>query len=524
LSPGGPRRANIPNEEREMEKLTPRQIVKELDKYIVGQEDAKRAVAVSLRNRWRRQHVESELREEIMPKNIIMVGPTGVGKTEIARRLSNIATSPFIKVEASKFTEVGYVGRDVESIIRDLTEIAVNEVRAERMSQMREGAERRAEDQILDILFPPPFKRSRGDDEGGAVEESQREDVSGEGVLQRFEREPAAPAAVLAEGTEYPVRVESKQQRGAGASWEPVTAEQIRKWERTREKMRRRLRMGEFDETEIEIEVKENIGAVGLNILSSSGLEEMGIDIKSIISALPFPTEKRTRREKVKKAKEVLMQQELQKMVDMESVVKEAIRRVEETGIVFLDEIDKIVGRETYTGPDVSREGVQRDILPIVEGTTVLTKYGMVKTDHILFIAAGAFHNCKVSDLIPELQGRFPITVELSSLGKEEFARILTEPRNALIKQYEALLAAEGIELKFTQDAIEEIARIAEAVNRNSEDIGARRLHTIVDKLLEEVSFDAPELEETKIVIDSDYVRERVGDLMEKRDLSRFVL
>jgi len=282
--------------------------------------------------------------------------------------------------------------------------------------------------------------------------------------------------------------------------------------------------MGEFDETEIEIEVKENIGAVGLNILSSSGLEEMGIDIKSIISALPFPTEKRTRREKVKKAKEVLMQQELQKMVDMESVVKEAIRRVEETGIVFLDEIDKIVGRETYTGPDVSREGVQRDILPIVEGTTVLTKYGMVKTDHILFIAAGAFHNCKVSDLIPELQGRFPITVELSSLGKEEFARILTEPRNALIKQYEALLAAEGIELKFTQDAIEEIARIAEAVNRNSEDIGARRLHTIVDKLLEEVSFDAPELEETKIVIDSDYVRERVGDLMEKRDLSRFVL
>jgi len=426
-----------------MEELTPREIVKELDKFIIGQDDAKRAVAISLRNRWRRQRVEGSLRDEIMPKNIIMVGPTGVGKTEIARRLSNIAMSPFIKVEASKFTEVGYVGRDVESIIRDLTEIAVNEVRAECMDELTTNAEERAEEQILDILLPPPFKPQQLP-EAEAKDDRELDEASEADATKEFEeraQELWDRAAPNFPDPDEILKIDVKTVARQEPDSEPrqaVDPEAIKKWERTKEKMRAKLKAGKFDDTEIDFEIREGVSAVGLNIFSSPGLEEMGIDLRGLISALPFPTERRTRREKVKYAKEILTQHELQKMVDVDSVIKEAVTRVEETGIVFLDEIDKIVGRESYGGPDVSREGVQRDILPIVEGTTVLTKYGMVNSDHILFIAAGAFHNCKVSDLIPELQGRFPVTAELSSLGKEEFARILTEPQNALIRQCKA--------------------------------------------------------------------------------------
>ncbi|MCD6326441.1 ATP-dependent protease ATPase subunit HslU [bacterium] len=494
-----------------MEELTPKEIVKELDKFVIGQNDAKRAVAISLRNRWRRQRVDEGLRDEIMPKNTIMVGPTGVGKTEIAKRLSSIAQSPFIKVEASKFTEVGYVGRDVESIIRDLTELAVNEVRSERTEQLTKEAELKADDKILAILVPPPF-RTESDRANEPDDSDDLESELDDGDADLDGPEPDGNGG------------RSLSTEAARPTLQAIDPELIKKWERTREKMRARLARGDFDDTEIDIDVRESIGAVGLNILSSSGFEEMGIDMKSIISSLPFPTEEKLRREKVSKAREILTQQELQRLVDMDSVVKDAIERVEETGIVFLDEIDKIVGNETFSGPDVSRQGVQRDILPIVEGTTVLTKYGMVRTDHILFIAAGAFHNCKVSDLIPELQGRFPITVHLSSLGKDEFARILTEPENALIKQYRALLAAEGIGLRFTKGAVDEISEIAETVNIQHEDIGARRLHTVVDELLDEVSFNAPELKTKKIVVNAKYVREKVGDLAEKRDLSEFIL
>lgn len=504
-----------------MEELTPKEIVQELDRYIIGQDDAKRAVAISLRDRWRRQHVDDELRDEIMPKNIIMVGPTGVGKTEVARRLSNIAMSPFIKVEASKFTEVGYVGRDVESMIRDLTELAVNDVRAEMMDDLTEKAEESAENQILEILFPPPFEPAKA---VGLDVLSDMEDAASQEEMDRDVKTLPFPGmGGDVSDAESPDTARSGGQAVREAA-EPIDPEALKRWERTKEKMRTRLRAGDFDDTEIDIRVRDAVGAVGLNILSSPGLEEMGVDIRSIISALPFPTEKRSRREKVSRAREILAQQELQTMLDMDSVVKEAVERVEDTGIVFLDEIDKIVGRETYSGPDVSREGVQRDILPIVEGTTVLTKYGMVRTDHILFIAAGAFHNCKVSDLIPELQGRFPITVSLSPLGKKEFERILVEPQNALIRQYKALLKAEQINLDFTDDAIKEIAKIAETINANHEDIGARRLHTVVDKLLNDLSFEAPELHDSEVVVDAAYVRDKVENLAEARDLSQFIL
>ncbi|MBN1591676.1 MAG: ATP-dependent protease ATPase subunit HslU [Candidatus Coatesbacteria bacterium] len=511
-----------------MEELTPRQIVKELDRYIIGQEDAKRAVAISLRNRWRRQRVDEELRDEIMPKNIIMVGPTGVGKTEIARRLSNIAMSPFIKVEASKFTEVGYVGRDVEGIVRDLMELSVNEVRAEHMDELTRNAEERAEEQILDILLPPPFRTTPPPAEEASVDAtpeqvnpSDGEKKSGESIKEILDR---IPPGILAPEMTVAMQEGSEAPTSESAAEEAIDQEALDKWAATKEKMRAKFREGQFDDTEIEIEVKESSGAVGLNIFSSPGIEEMGIDLRGLISALPFPTEKRTRKEKVGRAMEILTQQELQRMIDMDSVIRDAIERVEETGIVFLDEIDKIVGSESYGGPDVSREGVQRDILPIVEGTTVHTKYGMVNTDHILFIAAGAFHNCKVSDLIPELQGRFPVKVQLSSLGENEFTRILTEPQNALIRQCKALLASEGFNLEFTEDAIREIARISETVNNQNEDIGARRLHTVIDKLLDEVSFDAPDLEEKKLTVDVAYVRDKLKDLAEIRDLSQFIL
>ena len=445
-----------------MENFTPREIVSELDKYIVGQKDAKRSVAIALRNRWRRQQVPEPLRDEIAPKNIIMIGPTGVGKTEIARRLAKLSQAPFLKVEASKYTEVGYVGRDVESMIRDLTDLAVNMVKAEESSKVQKRAEELAEERLLDLLLPHP---------------------------------------------------------GRGVHKEPKEGEDR---EATREKLRKLLKAGRMNEKYVDVEVMDrNIPIV--EIFSASGMEEMDINIKEMFGGL-FPKKKKQRKVKVPEALTLLTQEEAQKLIDMDAVTRQAIDRVEQSGIIFIDEIDKVAGRESSYGPDVSREGVQRDILPIVEGTTVTTKYGMVRTDHILFIAAGAFHVSKPSDLIPELQGRFPIRVELQSLGKEEFIRILTEPENALIKQYTALLSTESIKLEFSEDSIAEIAATATLINERTENIGARRLYTIMEKLLEELSFDAPEMSGKAMVIDADYVKGKLKDFVEDEDLSRYIL
>jgi ATP-dependent HslUV protease ATP-binding subunit HslU len=443
--------------------MTPREIVSELDRYIVGQREAKRAVAIALRNRWRRQLVPEDLREEIAPKNIIMIGPTGVGKTEISRRLAKLAQAPFIKVEASKFTEVGYVGRDVESIIRDLTDLAVNMVKEEEKQQVELKAREIAEEKILDLLLPP-------------LQPGRPESDAGEGV------------------------------RTLG----------------TREKLKRMLRDGRLDERFVEIEMTQAVMPM-IEVLTPQGMEGMESNLKEMFSnLLPKRTKKKT--VKIPEALEILTQEEASRLIDMDKVVSEAVRRVEQSGIVFIDEIDKIAGRESTHGPDVSREGVQRDLLPIVEGSTVNTKYGMVKTDHILFIASGAFHSAKPSDLIPEFQGRFPIRVELSSLGKEEFVRILTEPKNALIKQYTALLETEGVHLSFRDDAILEISRIAAEVNERTENIGARRLHTVVERLLDEISYSAPEMPGKEIVIDAQYVRDRLNPILKDEDLSRYIL
>ena len=442
-----------------MENFTPREIVSELDKYIVGQKEAKRSVAIALRNRWRRQQIPEPLRDEIAPKNIIMIGPTGVGKTEIARRLAKLAQAPFLKIEASKFTEVGYVGRDVESMIRDITDLAVNMMKAEESRKVQQRAEEVAEERLLDLLLPPAGK-----------------------------------------GTQK----EGEDQRA------------------TREKLRKLLKTGKLDDKYVEVEtVDRNLPIV--EIFSASGLEEMDINIKDMFGSL-FPKKKKQRKVKVPEALNILSQEEAYKLIDMDAVTRQAIERVEQSGIIFLDEIDKIAGRETSFGPDVSREGVQRDILPIVEGTTVTTKYGMVRTDHILFIAAGAFHVSKPSDLIPELQGRFPIRVELDSLGKDDLIRILTEPENALIKQYTALLETESVKLEFKEDAIAEIAEMAALINERTENIGARRLYTIMERLLDEISFDAPEMAGNKRVIDANSVREKLKDFVEDEDLSRYIL
>jgi len=445
-----------------MDELTPRKIVEELDKYIIGQKNAKKSVAIALRNRWRRQRLSPELKDEVLPKNIIMIGPTGVGKTEIARRLSKLANAPFLKIEASKFTEVGYVGRDVESMIRDLAEISVSMVRQEYIEKIREKAKHLAEERLLDLLLPQP-RLSRTE-----VDEQERE--------------------------------RSRE---------------------TRERLREQLKNGKLDSRYVDIEVKEKVMPFG--VISNAGLEEIEINLKSMLGNL-LPEKARRKKAKVPEALTMLEDEEANKLLDMDKITKEALERVEQAGIVFLDEIDKIAVKGHGHGPDVSREGVQRDLLPIVEGSTVATKHGPVKTEHILFIAAGAFHMAKPSDLIPELQGRFPIRVELDPLGKGDFKRILTEPYNALIKQYIALLDTEGVELGFSEDAIDEISEIAEQVNEKTENIGARRLHTILERLLEEISFEAPERKNEKLAIDRIYVREKLSDIVRDQDLSRYIL
>jgi ATP-dependent HslUV protease ATP-binding subunit HslU len=455
--------------------LTPRMIVEKLDLYIVGQAEAKRAVAIALRNRWRRQNVTKELVDEISPKNIIMIGPTGVGKTEIARRLAKIDNSPFLKVEASKFTEVGYVGRDVESMIRDLLELSVNAVKLEEQENVRPKAAELAEERLLDVLLPPrPTEKKLAD---------------------------MIPDRNYDNPEEAPVH-------------EPDS---------TRERIRHLLHEGKLDQRQVELEVTESRPGPIVEIFSTAGMEDIGLNMKDMFSNL-FPQKKKIRRVKVEEAKEILAQEEAQRLVDIENVTRTAIERVEQAGIIFLDEIDKIVGSNTPHGPDVSREGVQRDLLPIVEGSTVNTRYGMIRTDHILFIAAGAFSSTKPSDLIPELQGRFPIRVELDSLGKQEFIRILTEPHNALIKQYVEMMATEGIRLIFANDAIEEIAEIAAIVNERTENIGARRLYTIMESLLEDISFNAPDMADKELIIDAGYVKEKLNNIVEDEDLSRYIL
>jgi ATP-dependent HslUV protease ATP-binding subunit HslU len=443
-----------------MKTMTPKEITEELNRFIIGQEKAKKAVSIALRNRWRRQMIPKELRDEIAPKNIIMIGPTGVGKTEIARRLAKLANAPFLKIEATKFTEVGYVGRDVESMIRDLTELAVNMVKKEEQEQVMEKAEEMAEERILDLLLPT--KRT-----------------------------------AQTQGEALPL-------------------------ENSREKFRALFKAGKLDEKYIELEVTERSLPI-IEVLSGSGMEEMDMQIKDLFGNI-LPKRTKHRRMKVKEAYELLIQEESKKLIDMDRVVKDAVERVEQSGIIFLDEIDKIASRDHTHGPDVSREGVQRDILPIVEGTTVNTKYGMVKTDHVLFIAAGAFHMSKPSDLIPELQGRFPIRVELDSLSKDDFFRIITEPENALIKQYKALLKTEEIDLDFEEEAIREITDIAQKINDMTENIGARRLYTVMERLLEDISFSAPEMRGNRIEITKAYVKEKLGEFVTKDDLSRYIL
>ena len=462
-----------------LDELTPREIVRELDKYVVGQNQAKRAVAIALRNRMRRQKLSAELAEEVIPKNIIMIGPTGVGKTEIARRLAKLANSPFLKVEASKFTEVGYVGRDVESMIRDLVEIAIDMVREEKLEDVADKAEMNAEERLLDLLLPAMPSQV-----------------------------PPRPTAV------------DQQQIGFNIHSEPVLAGEP--GSRTREKFRQQLREGKLDERIVELDVREK-SMPAFEIITNQGVEEMDVNMKDMLPNI-FGQRTKKRKMKVSEAFEYLIQEEEQRLVDMDQVQRIAVERVENSGIIFLDEIDKIAGREGGHGPDVSREGVQRDILPIVEGTTVNSRYGMVRTDHILFIAAGAFHVSKPSDLIPELQGRFPIRVELQSLTVEDFIKILTEPKSSLTKQYIALLDTEGLQLEFTPEALQEVANFAFRVNEGTENIGARRLHTIMEKVLDIISFEAPDMKEKHVVVDADYVRNTLTDIVKDQDLSRYIL
>ncbi len=463
------------NSSMEIKQLTPSQIVEELDKYIIGQKNAKKSVAIALRNRWRRQQVSDDMKDEIMPNNIIMIGPTGVGKTEIARRISKLANAPFIKVEASKFTEVGYVGRDVESMIRELSDLSVNIVKTEMMKEVQQKAEENTEERILDILIPPVKKLTNGSPE-------------------------------------------KQEENSAEKSQEELNSN-------TREKLRTQLKEGNLDKRMIELDLSSENYPM-LQVLGPIGLEEMGININDLFGNM-MPKKSKKRKLSIAEARKVLVQDEANKLIDMDAVIKEAIEKVQNSGIVFIDEIDKVAGGQSKaaSGPDVSREGVQRDLLPIVEGSTVITKYGPVKTDHILFIASGAFHISKPSDLIPELQGRFPIRVELNSLGEEEFYKILTQPENALIKQYKALLMSENIELIFSDDSIKEIAKIAAEVNEQVENIGARRLHTIMTTVLEEILFDVPDKnKKNKIEIDKEFVNKKLNSIVKNRDLSRYIL
>ena len=464
-------------ESETLDEMSPREIVRALDKHVVGQAAAKRAVAIALRNRIRRQKLTPELAEEIMPKNIIMIGPTGVGKTEIARRLARLAGSPFLKVEASKFTEVGYVGRDVESMVRDLVEIAIDMVREEKLEEIADKAEYNAEERLLDLLLPPPPPESA----------------------------TVAPASGDTESADAST--------GLAATYS---------YQRSREKLRQQLRDGKLDERTVEIDVREK-SFPAFEIITNAGIEEMDINVKDMLPGL-FGQKTKKRKIAVAEAIDYLIQEEEQKLVDMDQVTRAAVERTEQSGIIFLDEIDKIAGRESGHGPDVSREGVQRDILPIVEGTTINTRYGMIRTDHILFIAAGAFHVSKPSDLIPELQGRFPIRVELTSLNVDDFVRILQEPKSALVKQYIALLETDGIHLSFADEAVQEIARFAALVNEQTENIGARRLHTIMERLLDEISFEGPDLENKTVKIDSEYVSKQLETIVKDQDLSRYIL
>jgi len=475
-----------------LDEMTPRQIVAELDKYIVGQQAAKKAVAIALRNRWRRQRVPEDLREEIVPNNIIMIGPTGVGKTEIARRLARLAGAPFVKVEASKFTEVGYVGRDVESMVRDLVDVAVNMVRTEREDEVQDQAEQRAEERLLDLLLPPP------------------------------ENTPAPSA----EGDRKDARVWFAGPTAGQAEAVPEDAQSRERRERTREKFRQLLRDGKLEDREVEVEVSQSMPIENMMVPMGGGMDGGPMD-GNLMDMLQDWLPKRTKRRTVTvaEARRILTQDELDKLINMDEVINEALDRVEEMGIIFLDEVDKIAGeRSGGSGPDVSREGVQRDLLPVVEGSTVQTKYGMVRTDHMLFIAAGAFHVSKPSDLIPELQGRFPIRVELTSLSEDDFVRILQEPKNALVTQYRALAAADGAELEFTDEGVREIARTAARLNERMENIGARRLHTVLTTLLEDVMFDLPDMEEKRIVIDPVRVGDRLKDIVEDEDLRKYIL
>ncbi len=473
--------------------FTPREIVSELDRYIVGQQDAKRAVAIALRNRWRRQRVEGELKDEITPKNIIMIGPTGVGKTEIARRLARLAGAPFVKVEASKFTEVGYVGRDVESMVRDLVEASVGLVRQEEEQRVGSRAEERAEERLLDVLLPRPRPKQEG---------------------MGFEvRDPGSSGGIPLGAPGQDISRVEPEDEGKDES---------------REKMRALLRKGTLDEREVEIEIPERPTMPSMQVFGAQGMEEMMMNMQDLFQSMPgLGGKKKTRRRKVTvaEARKLLSDQEAAQLVDMEKVKIEALERAESSGIIFLDEIDKVSGRQgEHTGPDISREGVQRDLLPVIEGSTVTTKYGAIRTDHVLFIAAGAFHVGKVSDMIPELQGRFPIRVELDPLSREDLVRILEEPRNSLCKQYAALMGTEDVDVSFTREGIEEIARIAEETNAAGENIGARRLHTVMERLLDDVSFRASELSGSKLEVDAEYVSGQLSEVLASEDLSRYIL
>jgi ATP-dependent HslUV protease ATP-binding subunit HslU len=516
-----PRDSAGPPEPEWLDELTPRQIVAELDKYIVGQDAAKRAVAIALRNRWRRQKVDDDLRDEIMPNNIILIGPTGVGKTEIARRLARLAGAPFVKVEASKFTEVGYVGRDVESMVRDLVDVAVNMIREEREAEVEEVAQQRVEERLLDLLLPAP-----PDGDGGTTAQGATSGPGGgisiplwpqtrRGGDEDSERQP--PRAFVV-GTDGGAREELFDDEGD----ETDDRQRIKeRRERTREKLRTLLREGKLEERTVDIEVQQ--ASPLENMMLPMGGEGMDFNMLESLQDM-LPKRKKRRTVSVSEARRVLLQDELDKLVDMDEVVNEALERTEDMGIIFLDEIDKVAGERGSAGPDVSREGVQRDLLPIVEGSTVQTKYGMVRTDHILFVAAGAFHVSKPSDLIPELQGRFPIRVELSPLTEADFVRILTEPKNALIRQYQALIGTEGVDLVFEQDGVAEVAHIAADLNNRMENIGARRLHTVLTKLLDQILFDLPDVKSERITIGAEDVRDKLKEILEDEDLRKYIL